>query len=556
MRALLRVVGARLRLTLSRRAGITGLASLAVVAALAIFVVTSAGWALGGARDVEEKRFPHAKHARLFPECETCHEGVTTGDSATRFPTAVSCEDCHDGTRQKRVDWNGPAVAPSNLNFSHPNHARAAEKETPVLECRTCHGISGGDTFMAVARATPELCIGCHSHKASGHLADDAPCARCHAPLTRATRLSDSAVAAIPIPEGHNRADFLAQHAPRSPEDGQRCATCHARQSCARCHPNAKETAQVASLESDARVARVLRGRAPRYFKPRSHEAGDYLLSHGDSASQLPASCANCHAQPSCRTCHTARSAAKVLARLAGPDADGAAGVRLQVVPLEPGAAASGAMAFPHTPRSAMAPNAAEAAPLAIPHVARQVAGNPLLVVPDTVVRQVRVHPPDFVEKHGPTAASGRLNCQGCHEERTCTSCHNGGSRRRFHAFNFVSRHAASAVGRERDCASCHTTETFCRECHRGQGMEARGTRSVAYHDRQPLWLQQHGQAARQEMQTCATCHQQRDCMQCHSNIGLRVNPHGPGFDAERMAKRNRQMCLMCHISDPLRRSP
>jgi hypothetical protein len=75
----------------------------------------------------------------------------------------------------------------------------------------------------------------------------------------------------------------------------------------------------------------------------------------------------------------------------------------------------------------------------------------------------------------------------------------------------------------------------------------------VAYHDRQPLWLNQHGQAARQEMQTCASCHQQRDCTRCHSDVGLRVNPHGPGFDAARMAKRNRQMCLTCHLKDPLK---
>ena len=555
MSAFLRQLRARVRSGFSRRAGMSGLASLAAVATVAIIALTSAGWALGHARTAQEKRFPHAKHARLFPECETCHEGVMTGDSATRYPAPISCEDCHDGTRQKRVAWNGHAVAPSNLNFSHPKHHREASKDTPALDCRTCHGVGGANTFMSVARATPELCIGCHTHKANGHLTEDPPCLRCHAPLARATRLSDSAVAAISIPEGHNRANFLAEHGPTSPEDAQRCATCHARQSCARCHPNAKETAQIGSLEPDARVARVLRGRAPKYFKPRSHEDSDYLISHGDSAKQQPSSCANCHAQPSCRTCHTARSAAKYIARLAGPDPDGAPGVRLQVAPLEVGARAS-TNAFPHRPRSVMAPNATEPAGVTIPHVAREVAGNPNLPVPDTLVRLVRVHPPDFVEKHGPTAASGRLNCQGCHEERTCSSCHNGGSRRRFHAFNFVSRHAASAAGRERDCASCHTAETFCRECHRGQGMEARGTRNVAYHDRQPLWLQQHGQAARQEMQTCATCHQQRDCMQCHANIGLRVNPHGPGFDAARMAKRNRQMCLMCHISDPLSRSP
>jgi hypothetical protein len=409
---------------------------------------------------------------------------------------------------------------------------------------------------MAVARATPALCLGCHTHKASGHLDDEAPCARCHAPLARATRLSDSAVAAISIPEGHRAPDYLADHGPTTTADAQRCAVCHSRESCARCHPNAREVAQISSLDRDARVARVLRGRSPQYFKPASHEGAQWLVAHGDSAKGARSSCANCHAQPSCRTCHIGGSATRQIAKLAGPDADGASGVRLQVAPLEVGARATG-NAYPHTPaRPGGAEPSADARLVEAGHLARRVSSDTLRPVADTLVRIVRIHPADFVDRHGAAASSGQLNCQGCHEERTCSACHNGGSRRRFHAFNFVSRHAASAAGRERECSSCHSTETFCRECHRGQGREARGTGDVAYHDRQPLWLQQHGQAARQELQSCVSCHQQRDCMRCHSDLGLKVNPHGPGFDAARMAGRNRQICLACHLSDPLRGRP
>ena len=535
------------------------LAPLMVVASVGL---STAGWAWGRAASalprkaarVEGKRFPHQKHARLFPECETCHAGIMAGDTATNYPATSSCADCHDGTRQKRVEWDGHRVRPSNLIFSHAKHHREAEGKTPALDCRTCHGLGGGSTFMAVARATPELCIGCHSHKADGHLTEDPPCSRCHAPLARATRLSDSAVAAISVPEWHRRANFLSKHGPRAEADVYQCATCHARESCARCHPNAGEMAQVASLERDARVARLLKGRAPTYATPRSHNGAPWVVLHGDSAKAKPQSCANCHAQPSCRTCHIGRSASREIARLARPDPDGAAGVRLKVLPVDM-VARGAASTFPHAPSGAAAPPAAPTVAavglVGGPSVAQmnRVAHAPA----DTALRLVRVHPLDFVEQHGPTASSGRINCQGCHEERTCTNCHNGGSRRRFHGFNFVSRHAASAAGRERDCSSCHATETFCRECHRGQGVLARGSRDVAYHDRQPLWLTQHGQAARMEMQTCASCHQQRDCTRCHSDVGLRVNPHGPGFDAARMAKRNRQMCLTCHLKDPLK---
>lgn len=535
---------------------------LALVALLALGAATSVGWAWGRTVEADERRFPHEKHARLFPDCETCHAGVMPGDSATTYPDPASCTDCHDGTRQKRVAWNGHAVAPSNLTFTHGGHHREAVDDMPALDCRTCHGLGGKLVFMAVARATPELCLGCHTHKASGHLQDEAPCARCHSPLARATRLSDSAVAAISIPDGHRSPDYLADHAPRTSADAQRCAVCHARESCARCHPNAREVAQISSLDRDARVGRVLRGRSPEYFKPASHDGARWLVAHGDSAKGARSSCANCHARPSCQTCHIGTSASREIAKLAGPDPDGASGVRLLVAPVEIGARAGG-NAYPHTPSRAResAPGTAVHQPVARPadtsvHRAPRVKGDTLSPVADTLVRIVRIHPADFVDRHGVAASSGQLNCQGCHEERTCSTCHNGGARRRFHAFNFVSRHAASAVGRERDCTACHNTETFCRECHRGQGREARGSADVAFHDRQPLWLQQHGQAARQEMQTCVTCHQQRDCMRCHADIGLKVNPHGPGFDAERMARRNRQICLACHLSDPLRGRP
>jgi hypothetical protein len=52
-------------------------------------------------------------------------------------------------------------------------------------------------------------------------------------------------------------------------------------------------------------------------------------------------------------------------------------------------------------------------------------------------------------------------------------------------------------------------------------------------------------------LQGCTTCHVQRDCLTCHSTIGWGVNPHGPGFRAERLANRNATQCLMCHLKVP-----
>jgi hypothetical protein len=166
----------------------------------------------------------------------------------------------------------------------------------------------------------------------------------------------------------------------------------------------------------------------------------------------------------------------------------------------------------------------------------------------------VRVHDAGFRTGHRTAAATAALSCAGCHEQRFCSDCHAGEGSRRFHPANFVQRHAADSYGRETQCSSCHNTELFCRSCHRATGLASNGRLDVAFHDAQPQWLLQHGRAARQGLQSCATCHAQRDCLACHSTTGWGVNPHGPGFQAGRLANRNATQCLFCHLQVPGRR--
>jgi hypothetical protein len=68
------------------------------------------------------------------------------------------------------------------------------------------------------------------------------------------------------------------------------------------------------------------------------------------------------------------------------------------------------------------------------------------------------------------------------------------------------------------------------------------------YHDANQFFNAGHGGAARQSLETCVSCHVERDCLTCHSALGGRhFSPHGPGFDAARLAKKNPQMCSACH---------
>jgi hypothetical protein len=104
------------------------------------------------------------------------------------------------------------------------------------------------------------------------------------------------------------------------------------------------------------------------------------------------------------------------------------------------------------------------------------------------------------------------------------------------------------------ECANCHSVEAFCKACHAEVGLAA--TRpGPGFHDGGVAWLLGHGQPARQGLESCASCHAQRDCTQCHSQTGsFRVNPHGPGFDAARAWERSPGTCLVCHIEAPLAR--
>lgn len=501
--------------------------TLRIVAALSFVVAAHAG-----AQPAANSPFPHGRHARLFPTCAGCHSGIPVGNAVQSFPSAGLCANCHDGVIQRRVNWTPPVSRGAGLLvFSHVSHLAKARQVT----CENCHSVMDTTQWMNVAKAVPERCASCHAHTATMHLAADNACATCHRPLTSATALSDSVVAALPRPPWHDRADFVSTHgaaAKASALNAATCAVCHARESCERCHVDGARAPFIRALNTDARVARVERGKPPVYPTPSDHKASQFVLRHGTTARATVARCATCHTRTSCEACHTGEGAQDVLRRL--PDAREATAPGVQLKAATPTAA---------VPTTGFLLNAAT--PLQAPT---------LQVPPDTTPRRVRVHQSGFLKAHGMVAASGELSCAGCHSQRFCADCHAGERvTRRYHPANFLATHAPQAYGREVDCTTCHSTEAFCRSCHRQAGIAAKtNARSTVFHNAQPLWLLQHGRAARQDLPSCTTCHQQTYCMQCHSDLGARINPHGPGFNATAMSSRNPQLCLMCHFKNPL----
>jgi hypothetical protein len=544
--------------------------------------------------------FPHARHARMFPVCSSCHAGVATADRANAFPTATLCAACHDGTIKPRVQWAPPPSRGAGLLvFSHQVHATKAKD----VVCESCHALNDQKQWMNVSRASAERCSSCHAHGASAHLDERNVCATCHRTLVNAVALTDARIAGFPQPPSHSREDFVSTHGAIAKVSTASCATCHARESCQRCHVDGARQPVILALGTDARIARLVSGKPGSYPKPADHGRVGFANTHGADARAGTARCATCHARESCQRCHVDGARDPVIralstdARMVGMAAGKSAVYPTPADHLAPRfALVHGTVARANIARCAVCharasceschtgdgareilrrlPDAREATapgvqlrrafteqPVEMALAANAAAQSAMSPVSqahrvDTALHIVRVHPPNFTRSHGPTAASGVQQCESCHAQRLCASCHAAERvTRRYHVANFVSTHAPQAYSRETECSSCHSTEAFCRDCHRQTGLAAvNNTRSTVFHNAQPLWLLQHGRAARQDLKSCTTCHQQTYCMQCHSDLGSRISPHGPQFDAARMSGKNPALCLYCHLKNPLTR--
>ncbi len=449
-------------------------------------------------------RFDHGKHAKLFVGCALCHaEAIRTG--AATFPAAETCLSCHDGTVTSRINWqprSGPRV--SNLRFDHARHAGLQrERGDTTGSCGDCHAERGA-AWMVVRAPDARQCVTCHTQGRGDHLTlPDTACATCHLPLARAVTLSRQRIAAFPIPASHKAANFaassghgaLATRTTGGARVAQSCATCHAREFCASCHVNAPETATIQALEADARSLAL-----PHLLKaPATHARSDFETRHGALTGSTAASCRTCHTQQSCLTCHRAGAPAVVrLLAVAGP-------------------------------------------------------GRGVGAI--TVARAPVSHTPSWKRTlHGPVAATAMRSCTSCHQRQECLTCHVPNSARRgsYHPASYLTRHPADAYSRASSCADCHNTGEFCQTCHNQAGVTARRTLLGAsgYHDGNRQFFLGHGQAARQGLESCVSCHVERDCLTCHSVVrGRGFNPHGPGFNPELMLKKNPQLCTACHGS-------
>lgn len=160
------------------------------------------------------------------------------------------------------------------------------------------------------------------------------------------------------------------------------------------------------------------------------------------------------------------------------------------------------------------------------------------------------VHGGDFRNRHASAAAAAPEHCGTCHLRAECLDCHRPGAATGspgYHAANFLTEHPTAAYTRSISCGDCHNMRSFCAACHERAGLTSSGGIGSSFHNAEPGFIAGHGQAARQSLESCVACHAENDCLRCHSTFTARVNPHGPGFDAERMRAKNPSMCAACH---------
>jgi hypothetical protein len=436
-------------------------------------------------------RFDHAKHAKLFPSCESCHAGVSD-PRLPDYPSTASCAECHDGQVEKTVDWLPPAIRqPSNLRFTHARHVELIRERRGAdssLACSSCHAEAGAER-MSVKRTVSRQCLDCHGQREDHFAVADSACATCHLSLAEARSLPVERVANFPEPESHRAPGFELDGHGR--QTGASCATCHARDFCITCHVDAPEQRAIQALEPDPRSLAI----KTELKAPPSHQAAAFVNRHGRLTRNNAQECRTCHTRESCTTCHIQQPAAARGLALAGPGRGKGA---------------------------------------------------------ETLKSRPANHGTDFRDSHAALAQSSPRSCAACHARTECLDCHRptaagtGG----FHPAGFLVRHPAAAYSREVTCNDCHSSTAFCASCHEQSGLTAQRRLGSGFHDAKTNFLLGHGQAARQNLESCVTCHTERDCLACHATSGVggrNFNPHGPGFDPARLKKKNPETCTACH---------
>ncbi len=174
----------------------------------------------------------------------------------------------------------------------------------------------------------------------------------------------------------------------------------------------------------------------------------------------------------------------------------------------------------------------------------------------------------NFNEMHKSSSMEADANCQMCHDNNFCETCHVGTTMitetnsadnfyapysphryidntkqqqiTRVHDLNYQYNHGIDAKGKASNCTTCHQTETFCAECHNVTengdfAMEGFVPSSHTQPNFTTLGVGSggglHAEIAKRDIENCAACHDTQgadpNCIMCHmDNDGIKgTNP-------------------------------
>ncbi len=174
-------------------------------------------------------------------------------------------------------------------------------------------------------------------------------------------------------------------------------------------------------------------------------------------------------------------------------------------------------------------------------------------------------HDGAWSRRHGAEARTAPERCATCHAQTSCDTCHDsskplGPAVRNpealeagfVHRFDFQTRHALEARSQPGRCVTCHQ-KTECDACHITRGVSAALSGGANPHPRG--WASglgaltnQHGAAARRDLDSCASCHDQgpaTNCVTCHRVGGTGGTPHPPRWTSTQPL--SSPACAVCH---------
>jgi hypothetical protein len=177
-------------------------------------------------------------------------------------------------------------------------------------------------------------------------------------------------------------------------------------------------------------------------------------------------------------------------------------------------------------------------------------------------------HEGDFLRTHGQQASTSAETCAKCHDQTSCSDCHAKTVATRIevkfpedvvstfiHRGDYISRHMLDARADSETCAKCHGT-SFCESCHTANNLSTASVDPRTPHP--PGWSfpgsrDFHGTAARNDIVSCASCHDQggqSNCVTCHAVGGVGGNPHPASWLSKHDASEIREngMCRSCHV--------